>query len=93
MILFIIGIYGIVVKKNMIRLLVALEIMMIGSTLNFVVFSRYFDMDSVNVLGHIVAIFSISIGGCIMAIGLGITLFAYRHYKTLDIRELRRLRR
>jgi NADH-quinone oxidoreductase subunit K len=77
----------------MIRLIISLEIMMIGSALNFVTFARYFDVESVHVLGHVVAILSISIGGCIMAIGLGIVLFAYKHYKTLDIRELRRLRR
>ena len=89
--LFFIGIYCLIVKKNMIRLLIALEIMMNAVSLNFIVFSSYIVEGAVHPLGHVFAIVSIGMGGCIIALGLVITLYAYRHYGTLDRRELRRL--
>lgn len=92
-ILFLIGLYCLVAKRNMIRLLMALEIMMNGANLNFIALSSYSVEGSVHPLAHIFTILSIGIGGCIVALGLVITIYAYRHYQTLDVRELRRLRR
>ena len=91
--LYIIGFYCLVVKRNMIRLLIALEIMMNAASLNFIAFSTYGATGFTHPLAHAFTIISIGIGGCIVALGLAITLHAYRHYKTLDVRELRRLRR
>lgn len=91
--LYIIGIYCIVVKRNMIRLLIALEIMMNAVNLNLIAFSSYGDPGFTDPLAHAFTIISIGVSGCIIALGLAITLHAYRHYKTLDVRELRRLRR
>lgn len=91
-ILFLIGLYCLVFKRNMIRLLMALEIMMNAVNLNFIVLSSYVVEGSVHPLAHVFAILSIGIGGCIIALGLVITLYAYRHYGTLDVRELRRLK-
>lgn len=92
-ILFFIGLYCLVVKRNMIRLLMALEIMMNGVNLNFIALSSYRFEGSIHPLAHVFTILSIGIGGCIVALGLVIVLYAYRHYGTLDVRELRRLRR
>ncbi len=91
MVLYIIGLYCLVVKRNMIRLLIALEIMMNAASLNFIAFSSYGVAGFTHPLAHAFTIMSIGIGGCIIAIGLAITLHAYRHYKTLDVRKLRRL--
>ena len=91
-ILFSIGLYCLVVKRNMIRLLIALEIMMNAVNLNFIALSSYVVEGAVHPLAHVFTILSIGIGGCIIALGLVITLYAYRHYGTLDVRELRRLK-
>lgn len=79
-------------KRNMIRLLMSLEIMVNAATMNFVAFSSYGVAGFTQPLGHAFAILSIGIGGCIIAVGLAIALYAYRHYKTLDVRRLRRIR-
>jgi NADH:ubiquinone oxidoreductase subunit K len=92
LVLYIIGLYCLVVKRNMIRLLIALEIMLNAVNLNFIAFSSYGVFGSVHPLGHAFTVISIGIGGCIIALGLAITLHAYRHYGTLDVRELRRLK-
>lgn len=92
-VLFIIGLYCLTTKRNMIRLLIALEIMINAVNLNFIALSSYSVKGYVHPLGHVFTILSIGMGGCIIALGLGITLYAYKHYGTLDVRELRRLRR
>ena len=92
-ILFFIGVYCLVAKRNMIRLLMGLEIMINAVNLNFVALSSYIEEGAVHPLAHVFTILSICIGGCIVALGLVITIYAYRHYGTLDVRELRRLRR
>jgi len=60
--------------------------------LNFITFSSYGVFGATHPLGHAFTVISIGIGGCIIALGLAITLHAYRHYGTLDVRELRRLK-
>jgi len=92
LVLYIIGLYCLVVKRNMIRLLIALEIMLNAVNLNFITFSSYGVFGATHPLGHAFTVISIGIGGCIIALGLAITLHAYRHYGTLDVRELRRLK-
>ena len=91
-ILFFIGLYCLASKKNMIRLLMGIEIMINAANLNFIAFSSFIEEGAVHPLGHVFAILSIAVGGCIIAVGLVITIYAYRHYGTLDVRELRRLR-
>lgn len=76
----------------MIRLLMGLEIMLNAANLNFIALSSYKVMGTVHPLAHVFAILSIGIGGCIIALGLVITIYAYRHYETLDVRALRRLK-
>ena len=92
-ILYLIGLYCLVVKRNMIRLLMALEIMMNAVNLNFIALSCCVAGNATHPLAHALTIISIGIGGCVIALGLVITLYAYRHYGTLDVRELRRLKR
>jgi len=90
--LFFIGLYCLIVKRNMIRLLMGLEIMLNAANLNFIALSNHRIAGFVHPLAHVFTIISIGIGGCIIALGLVITIHAYRHYKTLDVRELRRLK-
>lgn len=90
--LFIIGLYCLIAKRNMVRLLISLEIMISAANINFIAFSAYAVPGSAHPLAHALVILSIAIGGCILAIGLAITLHAYKHYKTLDVRKLKRIR-
>jgi len=79
-------------KRNMIRMLMALELMLNAVNLNFVALSSYHVSGMVHPLAHVFTILSIGIGGCIIALAFVITIYAYRHYGTLDVRELRRLK-
>ncbi|MCJ7506262.1 NADH-quinone oxidoreductase subunit NuoK [Candidatus Bathyarchaeota archaeon] len=91
-ILFVIGIYCLAVKRNMIRLIIGIEIITSAANLNFIAFSAYARPGFVDPLGHSFVILSIVIGACVVAVALALVVCAYRHYKTLDVRKLSRLR-
>ena len=92
MILYTLGVYCLIFKRNIIRLLLALELILNAANLNIIVFSSYAKEGYIDPLGQSFTIISISIGGCIMALGLALILQIYRRYGTLDVRELRRLK-
>ncbi|MBE0511908.1 NADH-quinone oxidoreductase subunit NuoK [Candidatus Bathyarchaeota archaeon] len=90
--LYIIGMYCLASKRNMIRLVIGVEILMNAANLTFIAFSAYRTPGHIDPLGHAIAIMSIVFAGCVTAVALTIVTYAYRHYGTLDVRKLRRLR-
>lgn len=90
--LYIVGMYCLVSKRNMIKLIMGLEILMNAAHLNFIAFSAYRKAGYIDCFGHSIVIMSIGFAGCITALALTIVTYAYKHYKTLDVRKLRRLR-
>lgn len=90
--LYIIGMYCLATKRNMIKLVMGIEILVNAAHLNFVAFSTYRSVGYVDPLGHAIVIMSIGFAGGITALALTIVTYAYKHYKTLDVRKLRRLR-
>lgn len=88
MVLVAIGIYGLVVKRNAIRMLFSIEIIANAANLLLVAFSRGLP----NAQGQVVALFSIAIAAAEVAVGLGLIIVAYRLYKEIDVAELRSMR-
>jgi NADH:ubiquinone oxidoreductase subunit K len=91
-ILYFIGIYCLATKRNMIRLILGIEILINAANVNFIVFSAYITPGFIDPLAHSFVIISISLAGCVSAVALALVAYAYRHYGTLDVRKLRRLR-
>ncbi len=88
-ILLAIGIYGLTVKRNFIRMLFALEIIINSANLNLVAFSR--NLPVPNVTGQTLALFSIAIAAAEVAVGLALIIVAYRFYRDIDVKEFRSL--
>jgi NADH:ubiquinone oxidoreductase subunit K len=86
-ILLAIGIYGLTVKRNFIRMLFAVEIIVNAANLNLVAFSR--NLPIPNVTGQTLALFSIAIAAAEVAVGLALIIVAYRLYKEIDVKEFR----
>ena len=82
------GIYGLVVKRNAVRMLFALEIIANAANLNLIAFSRNLS----NAQGQVFALFSIAIAAAEVAVGLGIIIIAYRLYKEIDVEEFKSMR-
>ncbi len=88
-IIFSIGIYAVVAKRNAIMILVGIELMINASILNFVAFARY---DKINYAGQIFALFAIVLAAAAVAVGLAIILNVYRHYKTINPTNINELK-
>lgn len=74
-ILFLIGVLGFVLnRKNIILMLISIEIMLLGITFHILVGSFYMD----DILGQAYSIYIISVAGAESAIGLGILVAFYR---------------
>jgi NADH:ubiquinone oxidoreductase subunit K len=91
--LYAIGLYCLVSKRNMIKLVLGVEILINAVNLNFVAFSAYRTPGYIEPLGHTIVIMSIVFAGCVTAVALSIITYAYRHYGTLDVRKMKRLNR
>ena len=83
-----IGVYGLVVKRNAIRMIFAIEIIANAANLNLIAFSRYLG----DIQGQIFALFAIAIAAAEVAVGLAIIIIAYRHYKDIDVAAYKFLR-
>lgn len=87
--LFGIGVYGLVTKKNAMRLLFAVEIMINAANLNFVAFSQFLFLS--NALGQTFVLFSIGLAAAETAVILAIVVVAYRLHQDIDVSELKSL--
>jgi len=90
--LYAIGLYCLATKKNMIRLILGLEILSNAANVTIISFAAYAYPGFVDPLGHSMVVVSIGISGSVGAVALALVIYAYKHYGTLDVQELRRLR-
>lgn len=87
-ILFIIGAYGVITRKNLIVILMSLELMLNASNLAFVAFSRGFG----DMTGHVFMIMSMTVAAAETAVGLAFVVTIYIHHGTLDVDVLKLLK-
>ncbi len=87
-ILFAIGIYGLITKKNAMRLIFAVEIMINAANINFIAFNRFLWPTA---LGQTVVLFSIALAAAEAAVILAIVVVAYRLHDDIDVSELKTL--
>ncbi|MEK7813052.1 MAG: NADH-quinone oxidoreductase subunit NuoK [Candidatus Desantisbacteria bacterium] len=85
-IFFCLGIYGVLVRRNAVMILLSIELMLNAANINFVAFSKYVDPDMLT--GHIFTIFVIAIEAAEVAVGLAIILSAYRHMKSINVEDI-----
>ena len=82
LILFILGIWGIFLnRKNIVIMLMSIELMLLAVNLNFIIFSVYLD----DLLGQVFSIFILTVAAAESAIGLAILVIYYRVRGTIAI--------
>jgi NADH:ubiquinone oxidoreductase subunit K len=88
--LFIIGVAGVLTRRNIIVIFMSIELILNAANLNFIAFSRYLqESGSVNALaGQIFAVFVIVVAAAEAAIGLGIVIALYRNKETIWVDEI-----
>ena len=88
--LFIIGVAGVLTRRNIIVIFMSIELILNAANLNFIAFSRYLEVTgNVNALaGQVFAVFIIVVAAAEAAIGLGIVIALYRNKETIWVDEI-----
>ena len=81
-ILFSIGLYGALAKRNAIIILMSIEIMLVAVSITMVAFSRF--IVPLLLTGQIFVIFIMVVAAAEAAVGLAIIINIYRHHDTID---------
>ena len=88
--LFCIGIYGLVVSRNAVRVLMSIELLLNAVNLNLMGFSNF--LDPVGIKGQIFTVFVITVAAAEAAVGLAIVLTIYRNRETTDMEQFNLLK-
>lgn len=89
--LFCIGLYGVFSKRNVIAVLMSIELMLNAVNLNFVAFSRFtpWENQGINPLvGQVSALFVIVVAAAEIAVGLALVITIFRNRKTTNVDDL-----
>lgn len=89
-IMFASGVYGFCTRKNMIALLISLELMLNAADLNFVVFNRFLFPGSME--GMVFTLFAIAIAAAETAIAIAIIINIYREVGNTDINNVKQMK-
>jgi NAD(P)H-quinone oxidoreductase subunit 4L len=88
--LFCVGLYGLICSRNVVRVLMSIELMLNAVNINLLAFSNYIDPQ--NIRGQMFAIFVITVAAAEAAVGLAIVLAIYRNRQTIDMESFNLLK-
>ena len=83
-----IGIVGLVTKHDLIKMLIAIEMITAAATMNFVVFGSLME----NSLGQAFSILTLSVDACVTAVALALAISVFKKLNIRDVRELSELK-
>ncbi len=86
--LFMIGVIGVLVRRNIIIILMSIELILNAVNINLVAYSNQWQ----NLSGQVFAVFVIAVAAAEAAVGLGIILAFYRNKETVNIDEMNVMR-
>jgi NAD(P)H-quinone oxidoreductase subunit 4L len=86
-ILFCIGLYGALAKRNAVVIFMCIEIMLNAVNIAMIAFSRYLVPDVVVLTGHVFAIFIMTVAAAEAAVGLAIIITIYRNRGNVDVEQ------
>jgi hypothetical protein len=86
-ILFSIGTYGVIVRKNGVLVLMSIELILNAVNINLIAFSTYWGLG-----GQVFALFVIAVAAAEVGVGLAIVLLIYRNRRSIDIDTLDELK-
>ncbi|HEX5791509.1 MAG TPA: NADH-quinone oxidoreductase subunit NuoK [Luteolibacter sp.] len=86
-IMFVLGLFAVLTRRNAILVLVGIELMLNAANVNFIAFWRYGPPDAA-LTGPLFVLFSIAIAAAEAAVGLAIVLMVFRHTRSTDLNKL-----
>jgi NADH-quinone oxidoreductase subunit K len=88
--LFFIGMYGLFTRRNMITMLMSIEIILNSVNINFVVFNKYLYPDKLD--GIFFTIFIIAIAAAEAAVAIAIIINLYRNHQSIDVEDVEEMK-
>jgi NADH-quinone oxidoreductase subunit K len=85
---FLIGLVGVLIRRNIIIILLSIELMLNATNINFVAFSSYLG----NVTGQVFVFFALTVAAAEVAVGLAIIIALYRHAASINVDDFRLLK-
>lgn len=89
-ILFVLGLYGVLTRKNAVLILASVELMLAAVNVNLVAFDIYLQ-DSIYA-GQVFTLFIIGVAAAEVGVGIAIVLMIYRNRQSANVDELRSMR-
>ena len=83
-ILFMLGVAGVLIRRNIVTILLSIEMMLNATNINFVAFSHYLH----NITGQVFVFFVLSVAAAEVVIGLAIIIALYKNHKTLNVDQI-----
>ncbi len=90
MIMFCCGVYGFITRKNMIAILISLELMLNSVDINFAVFNRFLFPGQME--GMFFSLFAIGIAAAETALAIAIVINVFRAIRNIDVRQLTKMK-
>ncbi len=84
--LFFIGVYGFLTRRNVITMLMAIELLLNSVNINFIAFNKYLYADKLD--GVFFTLFLIAIAAAEAAVAIAIIINIYRNYKSIDVDDV-----
>ncbi|RMH38260.1 MAG: NADH-quinone oxidoreductase subunit NuoK [Nitrospirae bacterium] len=85
---FVIGLVGVLIRRNIIIILLSIELMLNATNINFVAFSSYLG----NLSGQVFVFFALTVAAAEVAVGLAIIIALYRHAVSINVDDFRLLK-
>lgn len=88
--LFFIGVYGFFARRNLITILMSVELILNSANINFIAFNRYLYSDKLD--GVFFTLFIITIAAAEVSLALAIIINLYRRFNTIDIEDTKTMK-
>ena len=88
--MFFAGVYGFVTRKNLITILMSIELMLNAVNINFVALNRYMYPDHLE--GHFFTLFVIAVAAAEAAVAIAIIINIYRKYQSIDVENINEMK-
>ena len=86
LLIFSIGVYGVLTRRNAIGILMSIELMFNAANINLVAFNKFLNLE--NSIGIMLPVFVITLAAAETAVGLALILSIYRNIKTVYIEKM-----
>lgn len=84
--LFLIGLFGALTRRNIIGILMGIELMFNAANINLVAFNRFLDLPAVT--GQAVTVFTIAVAAAEIVVGLALVVVLYRNTNTVYAEDM-----